>query len=66
MTPATITLCADCGSPAPASSAGWLRCPTCDTVYCPACPSAHRIVEHGECDSTQACTVCGATCLVEL
>jgi hypothetical protein len=66
MMPATIALCADCRTPAPERPAGWLRCPSCETVYCSTCPSEHRIVEHGECDSTQACTVCGSTCLVEL
>lgn len=66
MTPTTIVRCEDCGSPAPAAAAGWLRCPACDTAYCPTCPPEHRNCDHGECDSTQACTVCGSTCLVDL
>jgi hypothetical protein len=65
MTPATIVLCEDCGSAAPAAPGGWLRCPSCDAAYCPVCPSSHRITEHGECDSTQVCTACGSTCLVD-
>lgn len=66
MTPATITRCADCAAPAPVSATGWLRCPSCDAVFCPTCPVEHRIPDHGECDSTKACTVCGSTCLVDL
>lgn len=65
MKSATIVRCQDCRAPAPEDGAGWLRCPTCDAVYCPVCPSSHRVVDHGECDSTQVCTACGATCLVD-
>lgn len=64
--PATIVRCVDCDAPATTGSTGWLRCPNCDAAYCPTCPAQHRVVDHGECDSTKACTACGSTCLVEL
>lgn len=67
MVSATIVHCADCGMAAPGKGAGWLRCPDCDRVFCPSCPVARRQagMAHGECDSTAACPVCGATCLVD-
>ncbi len=67
MTPATLVRCQDCGSPVPEVANSWLRCPDCDRAYCPTCPSNHRTIAmaHGECDSTQACVVCGAIFLID-
>ncbi len=65
MTPTTIVLCRDCADPVPDVATGWLRCPNCATAFCADCASAHRSTSTGECDSTAACTVCGATCLVD-
>lgn len=64
--PATIIRCVDCDTPVGEGSSGWLRCPICDAAYCSTCPAGHRVAEHGECDSTKACTMCGYTCLVEV
>lgn len=66
MTPMTIARCQDCRSAVPESPKGWLRCPTCEAVYCPQCPGTHRDDALGECDSTKVCTACGSTCLVEI
>ena len=61
-----VLTCADCEKAAPATPTGWLRCPDCERIYCPTCPGKHRMAAYGECDSTQACGFCGATCLVDL
>jgi len=66
MTPTTIARCLDCTAAAPPNSSGWLRCPSCDSVFCSDCAAAHRDTSTGECDSTAACTVCAATCLIDL
>ncbi len=65
MTPTTIVRCRDCTEAVPEDSTGWLRCPNCTTAFCAGCANRHRDTATGECDSTAACTVCGATCLVD-
>ena len=65
MTPITIAQCRDCADPVPDAPTGWLRCPNCPAAFCPECAAAHRATTTGECDSTTACTVCGATCLID-
>lgn len=64
MTPTTIVRCRDCAATVPDLAEGWLRCPNCATVFCADCARAHHDAATGECDSTAACTACGATCLV--
>ena len=65
MNSTTIVRCRDCAEQVPEMTAGWLRCPNCASVFCSACAEAHHETSTGECDSTAACTVCGATCLVD-
>jgi hypothetical protein len=65
MTPTTIVCCRDCSTALPEETTGWLRCPNCATAYCADCARAHHSTATGECDSTAACTACGATCLVD-
>lgn len=66
MTSTTIARCQDCSDATRADPAGWLRCPTCEAVYCPGCAGTHRDDALGECDSTLVCTACGSTCLIEI